>query len=285
MHKIFVTGGAAIAIAAAGYVGFNAWLAWGLPARPISNREPVKGCEGVGWHGNDYTDSPLQCRARLQEARVIKATPGLAVRDRNTLTIFYRGKPAYRLVPSVRNGQAMKDDECDALDLHKAMALFDLASGQKEYVPLISCHLGEFENRFVAMPDGSRWIVRDASASPDGKIIATGTNDVWSTPTGFTLWSWPSRRPIIRFAPSCRVIDWKKATQLTVTCRQCGTRRVIPVCHSMQRSGAAVTASGGCRQRAGCQAFWVTPTTATLNWRPAFRCVRCRVLKAVFRNR
>jgi hypothetical protein len=215
VRKIIILGAASIAIAVFAYVGFNAWLAWGLPARPVSDYSTTRGCEAHAQYGNFYIDSPHQCRARQQEAALFKTVPGLATRDGDNLTIFYRGKQTTRLMPVAR-----QNGKCDAVEVHKALALFDPASGQQESVPLISCHYGEFEERFVAMPDGSRWVVKDATASPDGKMIATGANSMFepSELSGLTLWSWPSRQPITHFTPNCRVIEWTQATRLTVTC-------------------------------------------------------------------
>lgn len=212
MRKAVIAGIAVPVLAILAYVGFNAWLAWGLPARPVSAERPVKGCEGVSENGPNPIRAALQCRARHQEAALLKAHPGLAIRDGDTLSVFYRGQQTHRLIPMARGENA-----CDAVEVHRAMALFDPVSGRTEQVALVSCHNGEFEDRFVALPDGMRWTVHDAAASPDGKMIATGSN-MWLDGKGFDLYAWPSRRRVVHFQPSCRVIQWRDEAHIDVTC-------------------------------------------------------------------
>ena len=205
---------AAILLATVGYVGFCAWIAFATPGRPVSHYEYASECEKIVHHSNAYLNSPQQCQMRLFEAVRLQRHPGLAIRDGENLTIYYQGKAISRLVATVHD---QSDDECNTFDVGKVLNVYDPAARSHQNLAEVYCHQGEFEKRFIVLPDGSRWPVSDASSSPDGQLIGVGSNKNAGL-SGFTLLAWPKRNIVARFAQGCRVIGWQDSSHLTVTC-------------------------------------------------------------------
>lgn len=201
-------------LAAFAYAGFNAWMALVPPKRPImdfSKLDPA--CEEVGQTSNAHVGGALECHFRLNEARRLKAHPGVAVRDGDNLTIFYRGKQSARLIPVPDS-----ETEYDAMDVRKVLSLHDPVTQKPEAVPVIAGYSGEFESRFLALPNDTRWNVRDASASPDGKLVVEGDNRIRVERSTTTLYSWPERKSIAHFNVGCRVLTWRDSGHFMVTC-------------------------------------------------------------------
>ena len=164
-------------------------------------------CDAIGMpHGNQHRGSELDCNDKLEEAALLKSNPGLGVRQGDKLTLFYRGRQTFQM----SDGPQGLDD-CDVFSIHDVLLLFDPTTGRREAVPFISCHGGEFERRFVALPDGTPWKTWAAVASPDGHLAAVaGSNTL--------VFNWPDRKPVARFMPSCRPKAWQDNTHLTAVC-------------------------------------------------------------------
>jgi hypothetical protein len=218
MRKRIVVGLSVLATAFVGYVAFNAWIAFVPPKRPVSSYTYAPECERLPTRGNAYVGSPMECQARIYEAQRLKQHAGLAVRNGNNLTLFYNGKQSARLV--AKPVRLVDTPDCDSYAVHKILPVHDTVSGKTVDIAQISCHRGEFEERFVSMPDGSRWIVGDASSPPGGKHVVLGQNrpDFGGVDSKLTIVSWPDRKVEARFTPRCRVLEWQAEEHFTVTC-------------------------------------------------------------------
>ncbi|MGN6210110.1 hypothetical protein [Asticcacaulis sp.] len=193
------------------YASFSAYQSYKLPSRPVSDYRFLAECEKVPMPDNRFKGSPLECEARIRETDLLKQAPDLIKRNGDDLMVFYNGQPSAKLTPVVEGSQG-----CDSYSLQSLLPTHDSMTKRVFYLAKISCHSGEFESRFIIMPDGTRWDVSDASTSPDGRLIGIGSNGYPGD--GFTLYEWPERKLIAHFNPSCRVVDWVGSTQLTVTC-------------------------------------------------------------------
>ncbi|MBW8880584.1 MAG: hypothetical protein JF615_03910 [Asticcacaulis sp.] len=203
------------------YTGYCAWIAYGTPARRFSrlNTDYAPECKKIPVKSNAFRGSPWACQRYLDEAVLLKQHPGFAVRDGDSLTILRDGKPALRLLAV---NPSTGEDDCNAYDIGKVLSVYEPATAKRSELPLISCHQGEFAYRFLASPDGIRWRVPSAEASPDGRRLAVGDNrwDAEGGQTRLTLYDWPSRKVVARFRPSCRALTWQDDTRLTATCVQ-----------------------------------------------------------------
>lgn len=204
---------ASILLTGSAYCGYMAYLAFGLPNRPIEDYHFSPQCDRIEASSNAHKGSPLECEARLREADLLKANTGLAVREGDNLTLFYANRIVTRLVASET------DEECDSVSIHKILAVRDGPSARINPLVQISCHHGEFERRFIVLRDGNRWWIPDASASPDGRILAVGQNYAYNDPSfTLTLYLWPSRKVLAKFDAYCRGLVWKDTDNLEVTC-------------------------------------------------------------------
>ncbi len=217
MRKI-VTGLLLVSLlASAAYTGFCAWVAYGTPARPVASYDFAPECEKITHTSNTHRGSQLECQNRISEAQRLRQHPGLAVRDGDNLTIFFDGAPISRLVP-VEVDQ--DDTTCNSYEINDVVTAAETANGRRRDLALVSCYQGEFESRFVVMPDGSRWPTYGAKAAPNGRAVADGDNR-WDPEGGqgrLTLYGWPSRKIVARFRPSCRALAWQDDRHFTATC-------------------------------------------------------------------
>ena len=193
------------------YASFSAYQSYNAPRRPVDDYSFSAECDKIPVRGNRFKGSPLECEARIREVELQKQAPDLIKRDGDDLLVFYYGRPSAQLSP-VQDGS----EGCDSYNLQSLLPTHDPVTRQISYLAKIACHLGEFETRFIVMPDGKRWDISDASASPDGRLIGVGRNGFPGD--GFKLYQWPERKLIAHFNPSCRVVDWQNQTQLTATC-------------------------------------------------------------------
>ncbi len=221
MRKIITVAAAAVAVAALAYVGLNAWLAWGLPARPFDR--PADGCKAKDFvrNGALWLDGLSDCHARAREALILKNYPNLATRQGEVLTISYAGKPVVQLAPRPAGASDFvpMTEACDEYRLKKAISVRDPVSRRPEPLAVVECHWDTVSSRLLVLPNGKRSMVEDVSASPDGLIIAVGDNYP-SAPgaSGFAIRDWASQTDIAAFGPACRVVSWQDASHLIATC-------------------------------------------------------------------
>ncbi len=169
-------------------------------------------CKSVGMpHGNMYQGSEIHCTDLFDEADILKANPGLGARSGDRLTLMYGD----RSVATLTDGPDANGD-CDTFNLYGVMTVFDRTAGALRKVPLVGCHHGEFENHFALLPDGKRWLIGNADASPDGHLVAASGASYRDD--AMTVYSWPELTPLARFALPCWNIAWKDNSTLTVTC-------------------------------------------------------------------
>jgi hypothetical protein len=167
------------------------------------------------WDSNAFVGSPYERYALYYEARLIAQHPNLAHREGRTLTIFSDGKTLATLKPGEPRGQGIED-----CVLAKVLRLASTRSSGFMDVPYIICYTGEFDHPFLLLPSGEQWPALSASASPNGRLVATGS----STSVGqdnfdnLTLYAWPSRKPVARFPANCEVIGWRNDTRFNATC-------------------------------------------------------------------
>lgn len=90
-----------------------AYLAFGSLIRPLYDYRLSPQCDRIKTIFNAFRGSPLECEARLREADLLKAYPGLAARDGDDLTLFYRNRIVTRLVAS------QTDEQCDSVIIHR----------------------------------------------------------------------------------------------------------------------------------------------------------------------
>lgn len=221
MRKIITTLLLITLLAAIAYTGYCAWIAYGTPPRAYQafRQHDAPECAAIPVTGNAFKGSRWECEQRLVEADLLRQNPGVVAREGDSLAIFYRGQLVSRLSPVEPDGTI---EACDAYHAHHMISVYDPSSQALEKLPEIVCHFGEFDRRFLALPDGGRWDVASVQASADGHQLATGSNS-WDATDGhnrFTVYDWPLRRVVARFRPSCRALSWQDATHLTVTCLQ-----------------------------------------------------------------
>ena len=167
MHwRLIATGG--LAAAACAYVAFCAWIAF-VPPRNSADYvlKPLvvaPACHMIEGSSNAYKGGPLECQDLLDETEQMRQNPGLATRDGRNLTIFYGGEQVARLVAAQPG-----DQEYDSFTMPQVLHLRDPQSRTlQSFADITSAH-GEFTFHFVVLPEGGRWFVADASASPDGR--------------------------------------------------------------------------------------------------------------------
>lgn len=220
MRKFITIVSALAAIAACGYVAFCAYIAYGAPRNEadflLKQLDVAPICDQIPLIGNGHKGGRLECQERLDEAEQMRQNPGLATRDGNNLTIFYHGKQTARLIAAPPG-----NEEYDSFTMSKVLRLRDPQSGKLESFADITGAHGEFTWHFIALPDGGRWFVRDASPSPDGRMVAMGSNlDLLDAYAGheLTIHAWPSRAMVAHFTPTCGIATWQDATHFTALC-------------------------------------------------------------------
>lgn len=170
------------------------------------------------WDSNAFVGSPYEKYALYYEAELITQHPNLARREGRNLMLFSNGKPIATFKPGSRT--KFSDRPIDDCILNKVLRLASPNSGDLSEVPYVVCYTGEFDYDFILMPDGEQWTALSASASPNGRLVATGS----STSVGqdnldnLTLYAWPSRKPVARFPADCEVIGWRDDTRFNATC-------------------------------------------------------------------
>jgi antitoxin (DNA-binding transcriptional repressor) of toxin-antitoxin stability system len=215
MRKITATGATALTAAAIAYTGLHAWLAFGLPARPLN--APSESCAVLkaGGDSEHYNYPFFNCLAHERDASVLKDYPGLASREGKTLTIFYSGKPIARLAP--RNpddtdpGKDPANAPCDNYSLVKAISVRDPVSARMEPLAVLTCHQDTSYARQLIGPAGKGIIVTDVAASPDGSIVAYGDNGFYRTSEepGFVLQDWKTQKAVAALATCVYDTSWR----------------------------------------------------------------------------
>lgn len=220
MRKFITTASALTAIVACAYMVFCAYIA-NVPPRNeadylLKQLDVAPICHKIPVIGNGSKGGRLECEDLLDEAAEMQKNPGLATRDGDNLTIFYHGKQTARLIAVQQSSE-----EFDTFTMPKVLRLRDSLSGKLDSFADITATHGEFMWHFIALPDGDRWFVRDASPSPDGRMVAMGSNlDLLDVNAGheLTIHAWPSRAMVAHFTPTCGIATWQDATHFTAIC-------------------------------------------------------------------
>lgn len=157
-----------------------------------------------------FEGSELEKRTMAVETALIAANPGLALRNDEELTIFHRDEP----VTTYRNDPK----GCQRYFLTGVMKLRG-KDGDLYPVAGVTCHFANSENTYLVLPNSDKYVVREeASASPDGRILASGFDRADKTQGSLTLANWPHIRDVVIFPAHCTGMIWQDNTHLTATC-------------------------------------------------------------------
>ncbi len=174
-------------------------------------------CDSVPMHGNLFRHSRFECLARLAEAEEMKKTPGVVLRQGDTLHVFYRQKHAFDLVTT--EPELARLTSCSAYVFVGTVALFDPASGRPEKIPRILCYFAETDRDIVMLPSGEQLLIQQASASPDGRILASGNQTSYRPEDKrLRLVEWPSRRLLAQFDQNCHILRWHDNSHADALC-------------------------------------------------------------------
>lgn len=169
------------------------------PAKPASPVQTVR------------ADGPSAPQRRAEEARWLSAFPDVATRDGATLIIRYDGAEIARYVDDAKG--------CNPYSISKVIRLYDAASKTLQPVAEVTCHFGALDNRYLVLPDSTKYTVRDdVDASPDGHRLAMADNALGPTDGDFTLIEWPSMTRVAGFKVGCKHIQWRGASYLEAMC-------------------------------------------------------------------
>lgn len=157
------------------------------------------------FHGSEWEQQALK-----DEAVLLAANPGIVQRDGDNLVVSYDGRAVTTLQTT---------GGCDSYIVKKILWLYDATRQKKEGVADIVCLAGEFTIDLLIMPDGDALENRDASASPDGRLLVTGGEDNYMNITLLSLYQWPSPHAFAQFPAHCLTHDWQDDTHFQVDCR------------------------------------------------------------------
>ncbi len=195
------------------------------PARYRADTGTPADCKPLSSTDRPSDGSLKECLTILAEARALRANPGIAARDGDILRISYPGQKPIDLVPAV-TGYSETWQTCDRYVFTGALILRDGPVGRPDNVARILCRQGDYSQNMLLLPSGERFLVPQVSSSADGALLATGSNEPYETGREgltidkgrLTLIAWPDRRVVARFAPGCRVLNWRDAEHFSVTC-------------------------------------------------------------------
>ena len=168
---------------------------------------PPQRAEGID---PTFEGSDEEKRTMAVEAALIDANPGLAVRKDRDLTIFHKDEA----LTTYTNDPA----GCQRYFLTGVMKLRG-KDGDLYPVAGVTCHFANSENTYLVLPNSDKYIVREeASASPDGRILASGFDRADLTQGSLTLANWPHIRDVVIFPAHCTGMVWQDASHFTATC-------------------------------------------------------------------
>jgi len=141
----------------------------------------------------------------------------VARREGKALVILHNGQTIMRLTPFAVLPDGLA---CDSIVLGKVLMLWDPDTKRREPVAAVMCCMGEFDNTLLVNWDGTAVRVRNPSASPNGRILVTGTDNAYGTAeSSLMLHSWPDQAIIGRFTPGCRLTAWQNDNHFYARCQ------------------------------------------------------------------
>jgi hypothetical protein len=157
-----------------------------------------------------FEGSEQEKRTMAVEAALIDANPGLALRHDRELTIFHKGEAVTTYTNDPKG--------CQRYFLTGVMKLRG-KDGALYPVAGVTCHFANSENTYLVLPNSDKYMVREeASASPDGRVLASGFDRADLSQGSLALADWPHIRDVVIFPVHCAGMVWQDATHFTATC-------------------------------------------------------------------
>ena len=157
---------------------------------------------------SDAPDAQWVAQTLAKEAQEIKAAPGMAKRDGDTLTISYDGKP----VASFTGQYARWTFD----------GTIDLANPDGTKASLARVYLNDDEIGFtnIVLKDGRVLsLAEQLIVSPDGRLIASGQgNSQYTVGSNLVLWNNSLTPQQVPFSANCAPLTWHDDTHLSVQC-------------------------------------------------------------------
>jgi len=168
---------------------------------------PPQRAEGID---PTFDGSEDERRTMAVEAALMAANPGLAMRNDRELTIFHKDEAVTTYTNDPKG--------CERYFLTGVMKLRG-KDGDLYPVAGVTCHFANSENTYLVLPNSDKYVVREeASASPDGRILASGFDRADKTQGSLTLANWPHIRDVVIFPAHCTGMVWQDASHFTATC-------------------------------------------------------------------
>ncbi len=168
---------------------------------------PPQRAEGID---PTFEGSEQEKRAMAVEAALIAGNPGLALRNDRELTILHRDEAVTTYTNDPKGCQR-----------YFLTGVMKLRGKDDELYPVagVTCHFANSENTYLVLPNSDKYVVREeASASPDGRILASGFDRADLTQGSLTLANWPHIRDVVIFPAHCTGMVWQDASHFTATC-------------------------------------------------------------------
>ncbi|MGA9658420.1 MAG: hypothetical protein WBQ60_04885 [Asticcacaulis sp.] len=171
------------------------------------DHKKVPQAEGVD---TTFEGSELEKQTIAVEQALIAANPDVAIRDGGALTILHKGDP----ITTYRNDPK----GCQRYFLTGVLKLRG-KDGDPYPVAGVTCHFGNTENTYLVLPNSDKFVVYDeASASPDGRVLASGLDRANKNQGELILAEWPHVRDVVTFPAHCKNMIWQGPEHLTATC-------------------------------------------------------------------
>ena len=157
-----------------------------------------------------FEGSEDERRTMAVEAALIAANPGLALRNGRELTIFHKNEAVTTYTNDPKG--------CQRYFLTGVVKLRG-KDGDLYSVAGVTCHFANSENTYLVLPNSDKYVVREeASASPDGRILASGFDRADKTQGMLTLAQWPHIHDVVLFPAHCTNMVWLDESHFTATC-------------------------------------------------------------------
>ena len=157
-----------------------------------------------------FEGSEDERRTMAVETAMIAANPGLALRNGRELTIFHKNEAVTTYTNDPKGCQR-----------YFLTGVVKLRGKDGELYPVagVTCHFANSENTYLVLPNSDKYVVREeASASPDGRILASGFDRADNTQGMLTLAQWPHIHDVVLFPAHCTSMAWQDESHFTATC-------------------------------------------------------------------